>query len=283
MIRFTRENSKWEIVAETRGYSVYLDNDSLIEFAKKCPARRQRFVSALRNRGTLLFSWANAVEIAGPQGGSADAVRAFLDSIGPHWVPFESNAWEVARREDTGRATGVAVSEHFMKAYFEERAAELLPEGGAVSDLPSGSFFRLGAVLDWVQDNREKVRTYRDQIDDALRGRLERLRAEYDRDIASLDPLLPPCQFDATRPGTFVLVHLQRLLVQEAKAYSFAPHDGLDFCHAVMAAAYGSVITLDKDWKRRVERLPCANQLARTYYRPELDQLVALLESLSLS
>lgn len=281
MIRFTSTNGNREIVAETRGYSVYLDNDSLIEFAKRCPSGRHRFVNALRSKGTLLFSWANAVEIAGPQGDSADAVRAFLDSIGPEWVPLESNAWEVARREEAGLTSGVAVSERFMRAYFEERAAELLPEGGAVLDLPSESFFRLGAVLDWVQENRDTVRTYRDQLDDALRGRLEQLRADYDRDTSSLDRLLPSFQFDAHRPATFVLVHLQRLLVQEAKAYKFAPHDGLDFCHAVMAAAYGSVITLDKHWKRRVEILPCADQLARTYYRPELDQLVALLESLS--
>ncbi len=280
MIRFTSENGNPEIVAETRGYSVYLDNDSVIEFARRCPSRRQRFVDAVRSRGTLLFSWANAVEIAGPQGDSADAVRSFLDAIGPHWVPLESNAWEVARREEAGLTSGVAVSEHFMRTYFEERAAELSPEGRAVLDLASESFFRLGAVLGWVQDNRDNVRAYGDQLDDALRGRLEQLRAEYDRNTDSLDRLLPPCPFHADRPATFVLVHLQRLLVQEARAYQFMPHDGLDFCHAVMAAAYGSVITLDKHWKRRVEILPCSDQLARTYYRPELDHLVSTLESL---
>jgi hypothetical protein len=280
VIRFTSESGRPEIFAETRGYSVYLDNDSLIELAKRCPARRQRFVKALRSKATLLFSWAIAVEIAGPQGDSAEAVRAFLDSIGPDWVPLESNAWEVARREEAGLTSGVAVSERFMKAYFEERSAEPLPASG-VLDLSSRSFFRLGAVLDWVQENRDKVRSYGNQLDDALRGRLEHLTTEYDRDTGSLDRLLPSLQFDAHRPAAFVLVHLQRLLVQEAKAYKFMPHDGLDFCHAVMAAAYGSLVTLDKHWKRRVESLPCANELARTYYRLELDQLVDILESLS--
>lgn len=283
MIQFTSQDGKREIVAETRGYSVYLDNDSLIELAKRCSSRRQRFVDAVRSKGTLLFSWANAVEIAGPRGDSADAVRAFLDSIGPHWIPLESNAWQVARKEGDGLTTGVAVSERFMRAYFEERAAEVLPAGEEVVDLPSSGFFRLGAVLDWVQQDRDKVRSYRDELDDALRSRLERLKAEYDRDTTSLDRLLPPCQFDARRPAAFVLVHLQRLLVLEAKHYRFAPHDGLDFCHAVMAAAYGSVVALDKDWKRRVQSLPSANELARTYYRPEIDELVVILESLSSS
>jgi len=279
VIRFTSESGRREIFAETRGYSVYLDNDSLIELAKRCPARRQRFVDALRSKATLLFSWASAVEIAGPQGDSAEAVRAFLDSIGPDWVPLESNAWEVSRREEAGLTSGVAVSERFMKAYFEEQSEER--SSGGLPDLSAETFFCLGAVHDWVQENRDKVRSYGDQLDDALRGRLEHLRTEYDRDRDLLDRLLPSLPFNTHRPATFVLVHLQRLLVQEAKAYKFMPHDGLDFCHAVMAAAYGSLVTLDKHWKRRVESLPCATRLARVYYRPELDQLVDLLESLS--
>jgi hypothetical protein len=277
VIRFTTEAGRPEILAETKGYTVYLDTDSLIDLATRNPARRQRFVEALRSKATLLFSWASAVEISGPQGGSAAAVRAFLESIGADWVPLESNAWEVSRREEAGLTSGVAVSEHFMKAYFEERSAELSPEGGLL-DLSSQSFFRLGPVLDWVHENRDTVRSHSSPLDDALRGRLEHLRTQYDRDAASLDKLLRPVEFDANRPATFVLVHLQRMLVQEAKAYKFMPHDGLDFCHAVMAAAYGSLATLDKQWKRRVEHLPGANQLARMYYRPQLDQLVDMLE-----
>lgn len=54
-----------------------------------------------------------------------------------------------------------------------------------------------------------------------------------------------------------------------------------DLCHAAVAAAYGSVITLDKHWKRRVEALPAPHQLARTYYRPEIDQLIDALEALN--
>jgi len=98
MIRFVVAEEGRDIVAETQGYGVYLDNDSLVDLAKRCEPRRRRFVGALRAKGTLLFSWANAAEIAGPQGDSADAVRAFLDSIGPHWVPLESNARNLGGR-----------------------------------------------------------------------------------------------------------------------------------------------------------------------------------------
>jgi len=280
VIRFVVAGDGPEVIAETRGYGVYLDNDALVELARRCPSRRRRFADALRAKGTLLFSWANAVEIAGPQGDSADAVRVFLDSIGSHWVPLESNAWKVEEKEDSGQTTRAAVSERFMGSYFEERSGELLPNGGSVDDLPPDDFFRLGAVLNWVHEKRDMVRGYGGELDAALQSRLQHLRTEYDRDATSLDRLLPPRPFDEQHPATFVLVHLQRLLVLESKAYRFMRNDGLDFCHAVMATAYGSVITLDRHWKRRVQSLPSANQLARVYYRPELDEMVGLLESL---
>lgn len=95
----------------------------------------------------------------------------------------------------------------------------------------------------------------------------------------SLDELLPPCRFDEHRPAKFALTHLLRLLTQEAKAHHFKKGDGRDLCHAVLAAACGSLITLDKSWKRRVEGLPQPHRLARIYYRPELDELVATLSS----
>jgi hypothetical protein len=49
MIQFTEEGGKVEVLAETRGYRVYLDNDSLIELAKGSSTRLQRFVDVLRS------------------------------------------------------------------------------------------------------------------------------------------------------------------------------------------------------------------------------------------
>lgn len=281
MIRFTSEDGKPVIVAETKGCGVYLDNDSLIDLAKGSTSRRQEFVHALQRKGTLLFSWANAVELAGPQGASADAARAFLDSVGPHWIPLELDPWTVVEREKAGLTAQAAVSCKFMEAYFQERTSPLPQAGSEVLDLSPGTFFRLGVVLDWVQENRDCIRQKAVQIDGALQERLKKLRADYKGDPKSLDQLLPPCQFDEHRPATFVLAHLQRVLVGEAKSFQFKQHDGLDFCHAVLAAAYGSLVTLDKQWKRRVEELPRPHHLARTYYRPELDQLVETLKRLT--
>jgi hypothetical protein len=280
MIRFSTEDGKLSCEARLAGYGVYLDNDSLIDLAKGPALRQQRFVDSVQRGGTLLFSLTNAAELAGPQGASASAVQAFLDSLGPHWIPLELNPWKVIAREQAGFVHQAPVSEWFMEAYFQARASELSPEGNKVLDLSAGTFFRLGTVVGWMQRVRNEIRPRAREVDQALRHHLKQLRPNYEKDKTSLDRLLPPIRFDKRLPGSLVWVHLQRLLVVQAKAFQFKRNDGLDFCHAALGTAYGNLTTLDRQWKRRVESLPAPNGLAKACYRRELDQLVDTLESL---
>jgi len=279
MIRLSVEEGAWVVLAETRGCPVYLDNWAIINLAKECVSRRRRFVDALRQRGTVLFSWTNAIELAGPQGASAEAVRSFLDSLGPHWVPVELNPWMVVERERAGLYAQAAVSESFMEAYTQERFAS--HQSACASDTSPEQFFRLGTVLDWVQKDRDSLRARTAEIHGALRDTLGQWRAQYETDPSSLDRLLPT--FEECRPATFVLSHLLHLLVREVKGYELMPNDSLDFCHAVVGAAYGGLTTLDGEWKRRIESLATPNNLAKIYYGPELDALVSKLESMKIS
>jgi hypothetical protein len=274
VIELTSEDGNPVVIAATKGYGIYLDNDSVSELATGSATRRQRFVDALHAKGTLLFSWANAIEVS-----SSSAVRSFLDSIGPHWVPIELSPWTVMKREAAGLAGQAVVSESFMEAYFQDRSHDL-SHSSQVLDLSRETFFRLGALVEWVQERHDDIRADAARIDDALRKRLAAFRADYERDPQSLDQALPPGQFNEHAPATFVLSHLQRLLIQEAKQYHFKAHDGLDLCHAALAAAYGSLIALDRQWKRRVLTLPTLEKLARIYYRAEIDDLVATLDAL---
>jgi len=281
MMRVTTEGGKLFCIAELKDrFGVYLDNDSLMDMAKGPAARRGRFVGALRTRGALLFSLTNAAEVAGPQGASASAVRAFLEAVGPYWVPLELNPWTVVKREEAGLGDRAPLSDGFMKAYPQQRVNDLSEGGRSVLDLSAENFFRLGAVVDWVQEDRDNIREEATEMDQTLRDKLRQLRVNYEKDPASLDRLLPPVSFKEQRRATFVLVHILRMLVLEAKAFQFTAHDALDLCHAVLGAAYGSLATLDKQWKRRVENLPKPNRLAKIYYRPKLDQLVDLLDLL---
>jgi hypothetical protein len=275
VIRFTSETGNPVVVAETKGFGIYLDNDSLSELATGNASRRNRFVDLVKAKATLLFSWSNAIEVS-----TTTAVRAFLDDIGPDWVPLELNPWKVAKREAAGLAGQAAVSTSFIQGYLQERIHDL-SHGGRVLDGSSQVFFQLGAVVEWMLDHRDKIRPKADQIDAALRERLATLWTNYERDPTSLDKALPPCEFNELSPATFALTHLQRLLIHEWKQYHFRKHDGLDLCHAALAAAYGSLITLDKHWKRRVLALPNAEKLARTYYRNEIDDLIAMMDALA--
>lgn len=281
MIRITVEDGIPTCVADLSGrVGVYLDNDSLIDLARGDEERRCRFIAAMRQRGSLLFSFTNAIEVAGPQGDSATAVRAFLDSIGACWIPLALSPWQVADREAAGAGAQAPVSEGFITAYFQQRAYELSPQGRVLLDLSADTFFRLSAVVDWAQQDRADTQQRSNNIDDAMRQRIARERAVYDADPTSLDTALPPVPYQRNRPATFALVHLLRILVREARAFQFAPHDGLDLCHAVLGSAHAHLPTLDRQWKRRVEQIPQPHELAQIYYRPQVAELVERFEGL---
>src|SRR4029077_21160011 len=86
------------INASVSGLAVYLDNWAVIDLAKGDASRRKRFVDAVCAGGDLLFSSANAAELAGPKGKSFNMVKSFLNQLGPHWVPVELNPFKVIER-----------------------------------------------------------------------------------------------------------------------------------------------------------------------------------------
>jgi len=78
MIKVTTEKDELVCVAELNGrLGVYLDNDSLIELATGAKSRRRRFLDALAIGGDLLFSFTNAVEIAGLRARLRQRLEAF--------------------------------------------------------------------------------------------------------------------------------------------------------------------------------------------------------------
>jgi len=210
---------------------VYLDNDVVSELARPGDLR-DRFVHAVLRGGTVLFSFANAIEVS-----ISDNVRSFLDALGPEWIPLALSPWEVVRREEAGAGRSAPVSERSLTSFFQERAYQLSPNGTRVLDLSPDTFFRLSAVVDWVRNDPTQARESA-QIDQALLDRVAQERAAYEVRPASLDESVPPVVFDPARPATFALSHLLRTLVVEARAYQLRPHDGLDLCHAVMATSY---------------------------------------------
>ncbi len=281
--RFDANGELKELDADLRGdrYLVYVDTDMLLELANGDAHRRTRFVSALRNRGTLLFSEANLLEVGRLAGTSAASVATFLTSIGPHWVPLRMSAFSVLESPDDPNDPGPA-SRWFLDTYYERRMQELQDAGIAVDKSSSEAFceqfFDLGVVVTWAQDTTNTYRAHMDKIATAVINGLRRFRDDYERDPTTLDARIPERPYTGEHRLLHVVHQLLRLLIKEFSSHQLTMNDGVDLCHATMAAAYGSLITLDKAWKRRVEAIGIPPNELRVFYRPEAEALVATLE-----
>jgi hypothetical protein len=270
MIRIgAADDGKPLIVATSRGLAVYLDNWAIGELAEGDASRRQRFLNAFRSDvADLMFSVTNAVELPGPQGRSRDMIREFLSEIGPNWFPVELNLFEVIEREKNGMdPSRSCVSDGLARAYFTNRLANYPPE--KIIDL-SDSFYDLSALLDWLESARARFRGQTANFDELYKTELEKLRSQYK------GKEWPVLAFNPKTPATFTTFELMKVLITEPNQWKAG--DAMDLCHAVMGSAYGSIATLDKHWKRRVESLPQPNRLAHIYYAKELDKMVEDIE-----
>jgi len=111
-----------------------------------------------------------------------------------------------------------------------------------------------------------------------FRARLgERVQEGRNNTLAEELATLP--DYSDKHPAQFAFLHLQRVIWNEARQYQLKKNVGIDFCHAVVAASYGSLITLDNQWKRRVLAIPKPHRLAKVFNRAEIDQLVDELEA----
>jgi hypothetical protein len=147
----------------------------------------------------LLFSVTNAVEISGPTGASSEAVRAFLDELGPNWYPIEMSVDEVMRREEQGLPPGgCCIAEDLVRAFFSNRTSEHAPGSGRIIDL-SDNFFRLGAFIDWLAPQRDYFLEQRHQFDASLKDYIYKLRDKHKKNPQWLDHVMP--QPRSLRPG----------------------------------------------------------------------------------
>ncbi len=160
----------------------------------------------------LLFSVTNAAELSGPQGKSADSVRAFLDEIGPRWFPAKLDPTEVIKRELMGESpSSVCVDELFLKSYAADRMRNYTAGSGKVIDL-SDDFFRLGSIMDRMGPQRESISKTSAHFDELLRSKMSAVREMCKRDALWLDKKFPRILFQASRPACFVYMNLLRVM-----------------------------------------------------------------------
>ncbi|MFZ1008757.1 MAG: hypothetical protein WAN65_18105 [Candidatus Sulfotelmatobacter sp.] len=279
MIRATIISGKPTFVASVKSVAVYLDNWAVKTFAKNNPQLGERFIRAIRSGGDILFSTSHAIEALGPQDGSSDAFKSFLNQVGPHWYPIAGNIFAVLEREQRGMSrTDCAYGEELLTAYFQTNTASNLPGSGKVIDLSSESFFKFGNVIDFSKDKREYLLGKCAEFDRAILEYVTKLRVKSKKKPAWLDIVLPAIPFTPSSAASFAFVNLMRELIKDT-GYQIKKGDAMDLQHAVMATAFSNFAALDKQWKRRVENLPKPNQNPRVYYEPELEMMVTDIEA----
>lgn len=260
-----------------RRLAVYLDNWSIIALAKDQGHLRARFLRTLKDGVDILFSVTNASEIVGPAGASQEALRSFFTEVGPYWIPIEGpGVVDVMERESKGKGRESCISHDLLNKFFAGRNIQL--HGEQRLDFVSSGFFDLGFFIDWLVPQKDEIRQTLTKFDTVLREKLRDLRRAYDQNKSRFSTVMPRPVFDANAPATFAWNALLRLLILEGKAYTWKRGDSADFCHALIAASYAQLATLDKHWKRRIELLPKPNSLASIYYEPELGQFVTDVE-----
>src|SRR2546427_3374023 len=218
MIRATANVDGLTFHASVSGPVVSLDNWAFMNLAKGDPSRRQRFLGAIHSGVDLLFSVTNAAELSGPQGRSADVVRAFLDEIGPRWFPAKHDATEVVKLEMEGKAPdAVCIDQHFLKSYVADLLCPYTPGCGKVIGL-SDDFFRLGPIMDRVGPQRESIYKSSASFDELLKNKMRAVRALSKRHPLLLDKKFPWIPFNSARPACFAYFNLLRIMAVDASS-----------------------------------------------------------------
>ena len=244
MITVTTDGETHTVDAIIRGPSIYLDHWALRHFSSDLPSR-QRLVECFKQKGTLLFSWANVLEVSQNSGASLEEVRSFLNEIGEQWFPIEINAVKVIERERnfTAGNDNPCFASDFLKAYYPHISGEP-PSLRTVCDLPQDSEINLAC-----RENLEKIKK-------EIRPVLFRWRSEELENHGHL-------RFEPNRPTGYVLERFRRLFQKET--FTIDENDVLDFLHATVSVSYGDFVLLDKHWVDLVGKLKLPPDRVKVY------------------
>jgi len=239
-------------VTSERRPRLYFDQFALYDFAST-PALREPFLARFAAHGELMFSHTNMMEVGALQGRSASLVRDFLARIGTHWIPLEYEFDKVVTAENK-RVEGAphpALSERLLEFVYRSRTP--------------GEPITLDSIIDeFSRDDPETHRRF-----------LARVRIAMAANVATWQRCTPeeidrkyPIPYRAG-PTLHLMTRIIRALIQEAKSHRWQPNDAFDFSHALVPLVYADAVFLDKQWKKRIERLKLDVPFARVFYAYE--------------
>ena len=257
MITVVSNRETHTVDAVPRPPLIYLDHWALRHISDDSSSR-ERVREVFKKKGTLLFSWANVLEVTANSGASLKAIQSFLNEIGEHWFPVEFNPFEVIRREKsfTPGDNNPCFASGFLKAYYPH-----------ISD---GSL-SLSTVCDLTQDS---------EINSACRQHLENVKEETKRTLTCWRSEIlknnGAPHFDPNCPTIYVVEGFRRLLQKET--FNIDENDAIDFLHATVPIAYGDFVLLDKHWADLARKLKLPPNRVKVYPPRHIEEFLENLE-----
>lgn len=267
MITVSKGTTAYEISAQTRPPSIYLDHWALRRFSSDLQLRN-RFINFFRDHGTLLFSLANMMEIAANTGESLRNIQNFLCEIGEQWFPLEVNPIKVIKREAGAFPDSPCFDKDLLEAYYPH-----IHEGS----------LSLSTLIDLISDQEVKrdILMNVEAMTTSVARHLELTRSKIQSDPIAKKAAFKKVSFDAYRPETFVYRSLLQLIFKENS--KIETNDVLDLCHAAVSLAYGDFVLLDPHWADLARRLKVPPGFIRLYSPRQIQDFIKSLEQISLA
>jgi hypothetical protein len=264
----TRE-SDYEFEISVEPPLIYLDHWGALRRLSENPALGDRFLGAFAHRGTVMFSLMNAAEIARDASPDrARQIRAFLDRLGPYWVPMTIDPHRIIAAEETGTvADGMrpCVSVEFLTdPVFATRLAT-----GPVS---------LAHVVDLTRrpDGEELIQATDRNADLLLRGIQDRRNA-YAANPSDLDKTCPLLPFNDKKPMRGIYYALARFTITDT--FTLDRNHARDLFHAIASVRCAQMVTLDAHWAAQVRKLRLSPGFVRVYSEKDFDTFLADIET----
>jgi len=223
-----------KIEVSVRPPLAYLDHCA-IRRVSSTPELREDLVETFKDRGTLMFSLVNVVEMARNTGDSYGQIRDLLDALEPYWLLSDFEPTAVWKKE----LQGIVAPESFF--------APLDIFGMLYRNMPEGTL-RLGTALEKLQGPE-----FRAWAEERLGNESSILRVIKSgrRDYRKGRPLRPP-PFPKGSP-IWIQDTLVQLLIKDGK--KIRNNDVFDLLHAAVPLRYAVLVVLDKAWANFAKRL----------------------------
>ena len=266
MIIVTKQKDVLNVDIKIRKPAIHLDHWALRRISSE-DNFRFIFLSFFRCKGTLVFSWANVLDIVGQDDGrSLDEIKSFLSEIGEQWALARMSPGPVMRDEENPNFSNSPpwVDIDFLKMYYP------IIHGGPLT---------LSRIIDLVNANREDLKKQREDNQREIKTIIEESRVEFakSKTILELYKKIIIKTYEERRFCRAVFSGLLRAIF--SRQDQFKDNDVTDFFHSVVNLAYSDIVLLDKHWKNLAESMPRLRPSVKVYKEGELIEFFKFLRT----